>query len=650
MSDAAAGRDSLAVPIPPRTGPRAIAGAAAQDPLTAAVVLVLVGTWLVAGVVDVAGLPHGVVTLVDPLEVLLCVWLALRVVRARGLAAVPIISIAYLVWVAAGLATDAPPAAVATALKHLLVLPALALLIAWDGTTERRARVFVVTLLALAALEFSITLVQSVGASNADEIVGSFGPSANAVAAAVVLMAASVAFAGYLVQAPYARVALATAATLPVFAAWTLAKFVPIAFPICAVAMIIVAGVARRASWRRGATAFAAAALSTAAVLGSYAAFNRDSLSAISSVDYLRDASVSTRIQAVTLAGVVLSDYRNADVSIIRSTSQQRMFRAENAVQGDYTVWIRPAVANYFRVEPHRRYSFSATIAGASRWRQTFEVQIDWLSSTQVLDTKRGHSASFGFDSKFHRLRVSGKAPPEAAAAVPKIAVVGEPDLKEGSAVFIRATRFRRGSAANAPAPPDASRPPPVAGTPDEPQQAAARPVPGRLTQWRMAEHAISGSLMTELLGKGIGSATVADNLGVHPGDLSADAEAASYSDFGTLLVERGWVGVAVVALLVLVLVGASIRVIRTVAAGAWASALAVAVPGVICLMAAYGMIAAQLRSRPAALTFWLIVGLGLSPGAFLGGSHRRTGGRRAWGRERGTEDCSASATTAHRA
>ena len=135
-----------------------------------------------------------------------------------------------------------------------------------------------------------------------------------------------------------------------------------------------------------------------------------------------------------------------------------------------------------------------------------------------------------------------------------------------------------------------------------------------------MSERAISHSFAAELFGNGLGSATVAASFGVHPQDLSADAEAASYSDFGTLLVERGWTGLAIVALLALAIAGTAIRIARTLSPGRWTTALTLAVPGVVAAMAAYGMIAAQLRNRPASLTFWLIIALGLSPGAFLGG------------------------------
>ncbi len=144
--------------------------------------------------------------------------------------------------------------------------------------------------------------------------------------------------------------------------------------------------------------------------------------------------------------------------------------------------------------------------------------------------------------------------------------------------------------------------------------------MPGRLTQWHMAEREISGSVATKMFGRGLGSATVAENVGVHPQDLSAEAEAASYSDFGTLLVERGWTGIAVVALFAAALAWASFRIALTVPRGQWTTAFTLAVPGALCVMASYGMIADQLRSAPAALTFWLVVAFGLSPRAFLAG------------------------------
>ena len=122
------------------------------------------------------------------------------------------------------------------------------------------------------------------------------------------------------------------------------------------------------------------------------------------------------------------------------------------------------------------------------------------------------------------------------------------------------------------------------------------------------------------MFGKGLGTATVAENLGVYPRDLSPDAALASNSDFGTLLVERGWSGIAIVAFFATALAWTAWRILPFLEMSRWTTALTAAVPGAVCVMAAYGPLAEQLRNAAAALTFWLLVALGLSPDAFLGG------------------------------
>jgi len=142
-----------------------------------------------------------------------------------------------------------------------------------------------------------------------------------------------------------------------------------------------------------------------------------------------------------------------------------------------------------------------------------------------------------------------------------------------------------------------------------------ARGQPGHWTLLRMANEGISGRASTELFGHSTGSATVAVGLGGdRPQDLSRDAAAASYSDAGTALFERGWTGVCILAALALILATAALRIVRRLPRAGWTTAFSLAGPACLAIMTWYGLLAAQLQSRPAALTFWLIVGVGLSP------------------------------------
>jgi hypothetical protein len=423
-----------------------------SDGVTLAVAGLLVLAWCVEGFLDLTGLPHRLDVVVDASEVLLCVWLAVRLLRDRAFPRIPILVGLYVVWVLAGFATHAPAGAVITAARNLLLLPALAFLLAASGTTERRARALVVTLVGLSAFELILTVGQAVRFSDADKIVGTFGFAANAATAAALLMTSCVAVAGYLVRAPFGTAALVAGAVFPLFSAWASVKLVPFLLAIAVGAVAIAVLVFRRTTWRRAAAAIATALLASGFVIGYYAAFRPDSYAAL------------------------------------------------------------------FHSDARAKYLKTSSIHGATR----------------------------------------------------------NPN-----------------------------------GTPR---------VTGRSTQWRRARHEISGSPTTEVFGKGLGTATVAENLGVYPKDLSRDARLASYSDFGTLLVERGWSGIAIVALLAIALVWTSLRIIAASALGRWTTALTAAVPGVVCVMAAYGPFAEQFRNTAAALTFWVLVAAGLSPREFLGG------------------------------
>ncbi|MHB8693412.1 MAG: hypothetical protein ACYDHH_19425, partial [Solirubrobacteraceae bacterium] len=342
------------------------------------------------------------------------------------------------------------------------------------------------------------------------------------------------------------------------------------------------------------------------------------------------------------LSKAELSDYWNAYVAPIAATSSaQPMFLIGNLAAGDYTAKLTGARGARLPVRSGRRYSFRFSVrsaAGSRSSRDLAQAQIEWFDGAgDLIDTITGSWIAWDAgDARIHRLVIAGAAPRAAATAVPKIALSG--DTVSGSSVEAASLRFGQGAGKGPGAVMGLTVPVPTGGlgaggsqSPSPPTSAPATttvpPFPGRVTQWRMAEHAVSGSVATRLFGNGLGTATLADNLGVHEQNLSPDAQAASYSDFGTLLVERGWSGVAIVGLFAAALAAAALRLLRVRRRGCWSTALTAAVPGAVCVMAAYGMIADQLRSRPAALTFWLVIALGLSPGGFLHGRPERGGG-----------------------
>lgn len=141
-----------------------------------------------------------------------------------------------------------------------------------------------------------------------------------------------------------------------------------------------------------------------------------------------------------------------------------------------------------------------------------------------------------------------------------------------------------------------------------------ARPVPGRLTQYRMAAQAIDGGIGTFLLGRGLGVATSAENFGVKASEQSPEIEAASFTDFGTLLVERGWIGVALSVLIAVSLgLAAAIALGRAGPGRSWHGALLLSYPGVLCVMVAGALYANPFRNPATATAFWILTGLVLA-------------------------------------
>lgn len=599
----------------------------ARERLTTVLAVLVACTWWIEGARDLLGASHRVVVFVDVAEALVCLWIAARLLVRRAFPGVPLVVVAYLCWVGLGLATNAPAAAVITAAKALLLLPVLAFLVAATGTSERRARTLAAVFLAMSAFEFVLTLGQSIGTTDPDSVVGTFGPSANAVTAAVVLVTTCVAVGAFLTGARYGFAALVAGAVLPIFSAWAVVKFVPVVLPVVAVVLALGALLGRQTTPRRAVVAVVALVASSGVVIGMYRWIHPDSFRALTNAtlrdNYLRTAAITGSLTA-RIGAVAMSDYANAWVSTVAQRSGGDLFKFGNVASGDYTVWVSGLGAPWRHVRAGRPYAFSVAVESESMPAPRISVQIEWRNAANgLLATTIGNwRQAPGPHGRYLRLAIWGAAPHGTATAMPKIAVTSN----SGAASSILTTVPRLVAGRSAPATPGGGAgilsPLPAAALP-----AAPRPVPGRLTQWRMAEHAISGSLATKLFGKGLGTATVAEELGVTPGGLSVDADAASHSDFGTLLVERGWIGIGVVGLLAAALAAAAIRIARAVPRGRWTTAFTLAVPGAVAVMAAYGMIAEQLRSRPAALTFWLVVALGLSPGAFLGRAPSRAGG-----------------------
>jgi hypothetical protein len=141
--------------------------------------------------------------------------------------------------------------------------------------------------------------------------------------------------------------------------------------------------------------------------------------------------------------------------------------------------------------------------------------------------------------------------------------------------------------------------------------------LPGHFTLLHKAVQAISGGAVSQLFGKGAGATSTAALAAAAQGPqdvLPNDASAGHYSDVGTLIVERGWIGVILAVLAGLALVFIASRTVRDLEAGSWSTAFTLAIPGALAAVVAYGLISTGLQAHASALIFWLILGVGLAP------------------------------------
>jgi hypothetical protein len=135
--------------------------------------------------------------------------------------------------------------------------------------------------------------------------------------------------------------------------------------------------------------------------------------------------------------------------------------------------------------------------------------------------------------------------------------------------------------------------------------------VPGRGTQYRTAAGLIDGDPASFLFGNGLGATTYAENLGVEKPPRAE--RIAGYSDFATLVVELGWLGVAVVAACAIALGLGSCAAARRAPPGSWTRALLISYPGVLVAMAGLAFFGTPFRNIGSATIFWVLTGLALA-------------------------------------
>jgi hypothetical protein len=136
--------------------------------------------------------------------------------------------------------------------------------------------------------------------------------------------------------------------------------------------------------------------------------------------------------------------------------------------------------------------------------------------------------------------------------------------------------------------------------------------VPGRMTQYRAAVQLVDRSPAGFLFGEGLGATTYALNLGIDQ-PTQRGARLAGYSDFGTVLVELGWLGIVLVAACAVALALGSLAAARRAPPGSWTRALLIGYVGVLATMTAMAFTGAPFRQAGSATLFWIVTGLALA-------------------------------------
>lgn len=445
-------------------------GSPSLDWLSLALILLLTVTWLSEGAASLAGVSSGAAgKLVDLGEAAVGLWLAIRLARERRLRLLAVL-VVYAAWVTTGLINShAPIGSDATDLRNWLLVPVMAGLLAFEGGGETRAGAVFVALCALTAFEFLLTVVQlfvvPFAAKSPDLIVGSFGVHQNAVFGLVTLLVACVGAAGYLVNARRGRLALALAVVLPLASSWVVVKLTTILLPVVILVTAATALVLSRTDRRRALTAVGAAVLSSALVIGSYAAFKPGSFAALNPggglSNYLAYGSTAGNVAGAQLGYAVVGNYWNAGVTTAALPAAAappglRGFRISNLSAGAYTASVSGAGAPLPLVQAGRPYVFEVTAINGARVSQDAIPEIDWESRRGVAGVSTGTSVALNVGAnRAVVLRVAGFAPPHALFARPKIAVFGKPPV--GSSIYAWSPRLYPTAARTVAGPPQAT-------------------------------------------------------------------------------------------------------------------------------------------------------------------------------------------------
>jgi hypothetical protein len=575
---------------------------------------------LVQGVVVALGLPHRVELLADLAALVLLAWTLIVAARGGATITVPYLAIAFAVLlVIAALRSDDVMRFVVSA-RNFVLLPTLALALAALGARESRNRAVASTVIGLAVLEFALTIVQALTVGNHDLVVGTFGDYSGPSTAFAILAGACLALGMYAARVGRAWW-LAVAIVLPVFSIWaSIRAVVPIA-PCAAAAVAIAAwwaaraGPDRRTRRRRPLALGVAVLLCGVAVIGGYAIARPK--------DFALFTNPSER-QAYLNNSTIYS-YSGQWISLNAKTidAHGRVFGGRGSlsvVPFDGVSYAGGRAEGAAPLRAGRRYSFTADVRTSVAGNYQF-----WASAYPDQDPQRGPVVRLHADQwtpmRVRGVKVTTGGPLFLALYKPSGTYTGSESISfrcvtgaKGADASGRSGDEHPSCAADQGQSGPSSAPSVSENASRKPKSDGGRTafaIPGRAEQYKTAVRLIDGSPMSFLLGNGLGATTYAENLGIEKpprAELSA-----GYSDFGTVLVELGWLGILLTGACALALGFGSLAAARRAEPGTWTQALLIAYPGILVTMGALAFVGTPFRNVGSATIFWVLTGLVLA-------------------------------------
>jgi hypothetical protein len=576
---------------------------------------------LVQGLVVAFGLPHKVELLVELSAAVLVLWVAFAVVRSGATIRLPYLAIAFAAMLAVAAVRSDELLRMVVSLRNFVLLPALALCLGALGQNEGRNRLVVWAVVSLAVLQFAVTVGQGIAGLDVDLIDGTFGDNSDPSTTFAIITGSCLALGMY-----GARLGrkwwLAVAVALPLFSVWASVRAALIVAPAAGLAVAVATWWAVRpapagpARWRLPLTVAAAAVACGAAITAGYAIARPGELALFTNAAdrsaYLRNADIyytsahgwSTIDSAFKRGTASAQDVQRGTLPLINPDPNSLYAGAsDNAaptlVAGRTYSFLAAVKAN----RAGRYHLFAGPIQGrtqggtypsarfgSNRWQ--------WLAAQDVVVRSPGQPFfALQTDSGTFTGRelIAIRCPIVLHGA--KVAV----PTGHGAPNCDRARRSANAGGAH----------PVFSGASGAPLGREPLVVPGRGTQYKTAARLIDGTPLSFLFGNGLGATTYAANLG-----LSQPPRAdriAGYSDFGTTVVELGWLGTAIAFGCILALGFGSLAAARRAQPETWTRALLLAYPGVLVAMTAEAFFGTPFRNIGSAAIFWILTGLALA-------------------------------------